>query len=401
MTAVVVLHTTRGQVVGTIRAVALTITGALPAFLTSAMAVQMRDDLHLGPAALGIGTSILFAVSGVMSQVTGRLVQRRGIRVGYAGAAGSSAVSLAVIGVAPSYPVLVLGLAIGGIGNSFAQPTANLLLTQVVSPRRLGVAMGLKQCYIPLASLLGGIAVPTVALVFGWRWAIAGAAVICGLITAWGLTAGERPRTTPETRFSATAGDTPSGLPRAGLVILAAGGGLASAAATALGIFVVTSGVAAGISPGAAGYLLAFCSALIVISRVLLGWLADRRPGRSPYGLVANLMLGSVVGYILLAVGGREVFVAGAIVAYLGWTWAGLLHLGIVRDSIGSVARSTGVLQTGMALGAALGPLTLGFVAEAESFRAAWLVTAVIGLAAAIVTQIGRHIVTVSQEALV
>lgn len=381
------------QVIGTLQAVALTITGALPTFLTSALAVQVRDDLHLGPAALGFATSTLFAVSGLSARMMGNAVQARGSRFGYTLAAGLSAVSLSIVALAPTYPVLVLGMAVGGLGNSAAQPTANLLLTQVVGPRRLGLAMGIKQCYIPIASLLGGLAVPTIALVFGWRWALVGGAALSLAIAVWGaLTVRQRFAVTPSTGV-----DKPAEFPRRGLVMLTVGGGMAAASATALGIFTVSSGVAAGVSPAAAGYLLAVCSALTVVSRVSLGWLADRIRGKSLYVVVANLMLTSVVGYLLLAFGGRQFFVVGALIAYFGWTWAGLFHLAVVRDSAGSVASSTGIVQTGLALGAAVGPLTLGLLAEGVSYRAAWIFAAAVGLVGVLVTRHGRRIVRLSR----
>ena len=382
-------HTPVSQLIGTLQAVALTITGALPTFLTSALAVQLQDDLDFGPAALGLATSVSFAIGGLCARPMGRIVQTRGARFGFMLGSGFSALALSVVALAPSYAVLVVGLGIGGFGNAAAQPTANLLLTEVVGPGRLGLAMGIKQSYIPIASLLGGIAVPTVAVTFGWRWAVVAGVVTSVSLAGWGTARIGRGHPVP-----VDLGRPGEVLPRQALLVLAVGGGLAAASATALGVFAVDSGVAAGLSASSAGYLLAVCSAVSLVGRVAFGWLFDRVRGRSLYVTTANLMLGTVAGMLLLAVGHSvELFVVGAVIAYAGWTWPGLYHLAIVRDSQGAVASATGVILAGLSLGAAAGPLTIGLIAEAVSYEAAWLLAAMVGIAGAVTTRYGRRII--------
>ena len=56
-------------------------------------------------------------------------------------------------------------------------------------PSRLGLSFGIKQAAIPIATLLAGVAVPTVALTVGWRWAYligAGLALLALLIAPAG-----------------------------------------------------------------------------------------------------------------------------------------------------------------------------------------------------------------------
>ena len=58
------------------------------------------------------------------------------------------------------------------------QLASNLTLARSVPASRLGLSFGIKQAAIPIATLLAGAAVPTVALTIGWRWAyLIGAAV--------------------------------------------------------------------------------------------------------------------------------------------------------------------------------------------------------------------------------
>jgi MFS family permease len=158
-----------------LRAVAVSVLGVLPAFLVGALAVQIRADLDVGLGLFGLAAATLFTVSGSLARPGGRLVQRLGSRRGAALAAALATTSLTVIALAGSPAALVAGLAVGGLGNAVAQASANAVVSELVTEHRLGVAFGIKQSSIPAATLLGGLAVPGVALVFGWRWAVAGA----------------------------------------------------------------------------------------------------------------------------------------------------------------------------------------------------------------------------------
>ncbi|SDX75268.1 Cyanate permease [Modestobacter sp. DSM 44400] len=376
---------------GTLQAVSVAILGVLPAFLVGALAVQIRADLGMGLGMFGIAAATLFAVSGLLARSGGRLVQRLGAGRGAALAAALATVSLGTVALARSPGWLMVALAIGGLGNAVAQPTANLGISQLVSDRRLGLAFGIKQSAIPAATLLGGLAVPGVALVLGWRWAAVAAVALAALLLAW---SGTRWRVAATGRRPDAAREPDKGLPRGGLVVLTLGGFLGSAAATPTGVFLVDSAVAAGATPATAGLLFAGCSVLGLSSRVGFGWLADRHVERSRYLFIANLLTAGAVGYLLLATGRVPVFVVGSLLAYgLGWAWTGLFHFAVIRDNRGAAAAVTGFVQTGLSLGAASGPLFFGIVAQSSSYAVAWLSAAVLSLAAALMIRTGRRMV--------
>lgn len=377
-------------VVTVLQAVSVTVVGVLPGFLVGALAVQVRADLGVGPAAIGFASATLFGVTGLLARPVGLLVQRFGARRGLVAAAVVSAVSLAGVALAPSYPAMIAALVVGGVGNALAQPAANLSISRAIGPGRLGLAFGVKQSSIPAATLLGGLAVPGIALVVGWRWAFAAGALVA---VVFALSAA-RLRPGDVARALGVAASADRGLPRAGLVLLTVGGGLAAAAATSLGVFLVDSGVRAGLAPATAGLLAAACSGLGLLGRVGLGWAADRHPGRSTYVLIANLLGAGSLGYLLLATGARPAFVAGAVVAYgAGWTWPGLFHFAIVREHRLAAASATGFVQTGLSLGAAGGPLLFGVVVQATSYATAWTGTAVLSVVAALTIRGGRRVV--------
>ena len=77
--------------------------------------------------------------------------------------------------------MLGAALLVGGLGNAIGQPAGNALVAAQVRPERFGLGFAIKQSGIPLATLLGGLAVPLIALTIGWRFAYvlaAGAAVV-------------------------------------------------------------------------------------------------------------------------------------------------------------------------------------------------------------------------------
>lgn len=405
--------TTRGAASTLVQAVAVTTSGVLPAFLLGALAVQIRADLGLGPAQIGLAAATLFTTAGVLARPLGVYVQRIGAARGMVVAALLAALALTGVGLAPSYPVLILALVVGGIANSMSQPAANLSISRAIGQGRLGLAFGIKQSSIPAASILGGLAVPGIALVLGWRWAFLIGAAGAIAIALWAVFGRADARGGPPGETSAP----DRGTPRGGLVVLTIGVGLASAAATSIGIFLVDSGVHAGLAPSTAGLLFAGAALVGLLIRIVLGAAMDRHPGRSPLVLVANLLALGSIGYLLLGIGsgasgglgdpgaglgGNTVlFALGALLAFCaGWTWPGLVHFSVVRHNRRNAASATGILQTGLSLGAAAGPLLFGLLVEATSYRSAWVAAAIVAVAAAVTVRIGRRMIRRSRSRL-
>jgi MFS family permease len=366
-------------------AVAVATAGVVPAFLTGGMAVQIRAEFGFGEGALGLAVAVFFAASALASVVSGRVVERVGSSLGMRLAAAVSAVSLlAVSALAGSWWGLVACLVIGGLGNSISHPATHLFLAREVPQGRQGLAFGVKQAAIPVATLLAGLAVPLIATTVGWRWAFASCAALALCVVLLVPGGGEGGlRHVKEAR----AGD----VPLTPLVLLALGIGLGSAAANPLGAFTVESAVAAGIEVGVAGLLLALGSAAGVAVRVVVGHLADRmNSGR--LRLVAGMLGVGTVGFVLLSSGAIPLLVLGVVLAFAaGWGWPGLFNFAIVKTNPRAPAAATGITQTGASSGAAAGPLAFGFVVEGSSFGTAWLLYGALALVSAVTILVGRH----------
>jgi MFS family permease len=327
---------------------------------------------------------VFFGAAAVGSAAAGRLIHRAGALLGMrVGVAVAALCLLGVAGLARSLPALLGVLAVGGLANAACQIGSNAVIASRITVRRQGLAFAAKQSSIPFATLLGGLAVPAIALTVGWRWAFvagAGLAVVAlvSMPSGGGVAAGERD--------SAPVG----ALAIAPLAVLAVAGGLGAAAGGSIGSFLVASAVDAGIHEDRAGLLLAASSVCILVTRLIMGLVADRR-GRGFFDLAAAMLAVGSVGFLLLTWHTPGPLVVGALIAGVaGWGWPGLFNLAVVDHDRSLAAMATGVTQTGVYLGAVAGPLVFGSVAEHASFPAAWLLAAATALAAAGTMLLGR-----------
>jgi MFS family permease len=355
--------------------VALIVGTVMPSFLTASLAPRIRADFAFGDTALGVALALFYVVSAAGSIPAGRLIDRLGAGRGTAlVAATTGGCCLGIAVLAQSAATLSALLLVGGVGNALGSPTVSTLLKQEVAGRRHGLAFGAQQSGASLGALLAGLALPGVAIPFGWRWGYVGAAA---LTLAAAIAA---PRWTAEP--AAATARRPRGLTAVHALGLAAV--LASAAGVGFISFLVTYSVDRGMSEGTAGLLLGGVSLLAACSRIALGVFADRA-GQEPLRPVAAMLAASVAGYLLLIAGEPVVIAVAALSAgALGWAWPGGLNLAVVQRSPDAPAWAVGVLMTGLFTGAVVGPLIVGVLAEHDLFTAAWITCAALALLAAL-----------------
>jgi MFS family permease len=128
--------------------------------------------------------SCFFAAAATTALLGGGIVDRLGRRRGTVLAGPISVLGGAGLAWgARSYAALVVSLIVLGIANAAMQVTSNLSLAKSIPPRRQGVAFGVKQSAIPFAIVLGGLAVPSVGVIIGWRWTFG----ITAILATWRL----------------------------------------------------------------------------------------------------------------------------------------------------------------------------------------------------------------------
>lgn len=363
-------------------AVAATVLGMLPVYLLGGLAVQIGEELGLTEAGLGLAVSTFFTTSALVSVPGGRLSQRIGAERGILlGAVSSLLALLGVAAIVTSLPTLLVVMAVGGLGSGLSQPAANLALARQVPAQRQGLAFGAKQSSVPVTTLLGGLAVPVIALTVGWRWAYVAGAGLAVVLTVWAVRRDSNARPAPVSPATIDRRQVRS------LVPLAIAGGLASGAVNALGAFLVLWGVRSGLSASASGLMFASGSAVSIVTMVSFGGLVDRRRISAVRTAGGFLLLGSA-GMGLLATGSvPAVFFVGTLLAFgAGWAWPGLFNLAIVRRHADAPAAATGITQTGVFAGAVVGPVAFGVIAQAWSYAAGWwLVAVALALAGALI----------------
>ncbi len=361
----------------------------LPVFLTGALAVQVRGTLHFSVSALGVLVACFFAAASLVSIASGSVAERFGgeiiMRI-CAVLAGLSLLGLATI--AHSYLTMLVLLVVAGVTNGANQPAVNLFVIDAVPPGRRGFALGVKQAAIPVATLLAGLAVPAVALTIGWHWAYGFAAVIA-FIVAVSIPPG-RSRGIAKSGKSLTAPRPKIAI--APIVTLTAAMAFGAGAANALGAFLVENAVHSHWSPGNAGLLAALGSASGLLSRLIGGYLADKRGGRHLPVIAAMMGLGAI-GYASFALGFSWLILPATVICYAaGWGWNGVFNFAIIVNHPGAEGRATGTTQSGAYIGSVIGPLTFGYVVDHFSFSAAWSMTSVEAVIAAAGMLYGRHL---------
>jgi predicted MFS family arabinose efflux permease len=354
----------------------LIVAGVLPGFLTASLAPRIRGDFAFSDSTLGVAVAIFYAVCAITSTPFGTLVDRVGARRGlWLAAALTAAPCLAIAALADSAVALVALLVVAGFGNAMAGPAVSALLKRAVAVHRQGLAFGAQQSGASLGALLAGLALPAVAIPFGWRWAYVAAAGLA--LVAVGLMPIDRDAAAPAPR----AGERHGGVGAVHALALAAV--FASAAGVGFVAFLVLYAVHSGISESAAGLLLGAVSLAATLSRVGLGAVADSKRA-DPLGPVGAMLAASTAGYLLLIVGEPAAVVAGAlVVGTLGWAWPGALTLAVVQRSPDAPAWAVGLMMAGLFAGAVCGPLVVGLLAEGGSYTGAWLICATLALLAA------------------
>jgi predicted MFS family arabinose efflux permease len=375
----------------------------VPVFLTGALSRPMGEELGFGDAGAGLAVTAFFVAAGVAASPMARVTQRLGVRTSMRiGIAVSAIGCLAVAGLARSFWHLLAAMVLIGPVVGLVDTAAAGAFAAAIRRGRQGVAFGIKEASVPVASMVAGVSVPVAAGWLGWRGAFAAVALL--LPAAWflvprsttlrpsplaaddGTDGGDVPASAAAPRGAGPAGAGPAGSLgqiRWMAVGIAAGAGAANAAATLL----VPTASSAGLSASAAGILLAVASIASVVVRVVAGWASDRSAS-APDSWVAGALAVGALGAVTLAFSGPPaVVVAGAVLTLgAGWGWTGLAFLTAVRLAPDAPARAAGIVLTGLAIGGAVGPVAFASVGARAGAAAAWGLATAGFVAGAIIT---------------
>lgn len=371
-------------------AVSVNLAGALTLFLTGAMSVQIGRDFGLDAAGVGTVLACFAAMSVLFSAPLGARVGRLGITPSLRLSATLSATALLACALAPGRWWLAAAVALGGLANALGQPSSNALVAARVPASRFGLAYAIKQSAIPLAILLGGLAVPAIALTLHWRAAFVLAAVgaaAAGLVVP------------PAVQPSRGRAERPLERSQRGPVLLLSLGLVAAVvAATSIGAHAASAAVSIGFTEATAGLLLALGGLAGLAVRISAGIRADHVSGGA-LTAAAVLVVAGAVGWALMATDAPVLFVVGLMAANaFGWGWPGLIHLAVARRFPESTAAASGVTQTGVSLGLFLGPILIGVIAVTAGWSWAWATASLCALTGAAIITAARRLLLSSRR---
>ena len=138
----------------------------------------LMPDFGFGYTEAGFLMTVFFTISGVGQALAGIVVDRYGARRVLMAGVGMLAASGLALAAASNYWMLVLAVAVAGLGNSVFHPADFSLLNKKVSPARLGYAFSVHGLSGNLGWALGAAISGTALAWAGWRGAGLAAALV-------------------------------------------------------------------------------------------------------------------------------------------------------------------------------------------------------------------------------
>ena len=335
---------------------------------------QLIDEFGIARWQVGALVTASSAAGAILSPTIGRLTDRFGGRRSALVNLGLGTLALAALALAPTFGLLVIAALVTGIAQGMANPATNKLISLHVPAGSRGLITGIKQSGVQVGTVLGGLALPLLALAWGWRWAVAtfaGLAAI-GLISAFVIVPHDPGRGTSEVTRE-------KGVP-ADIVRLAGYGFLLGAGGSALFTYTALYGQETlGYSPAAAGAAVALMGVVGVVSRIAWSHAAER--GHRYRGSLVWLAALSAVAALLMAAAPAFpplVWLAAATTGLSASAWNSVGMLAIIfMVPATSAGRASGVVLFGFLAGLGLGAPVFGWSVDAlGTYLPGWLTAA-------------------------
>ena len=296
--------------------------------------------------------------------------------------------ALAAMAVSPAFWLLSLSALMGGIGQAIANPATNKLISMHAVSGRRGVITGIKQSGVQVGTFLGGLALPLIAVRFGWRWAVAVFAVaslIGGLVAARVL-----PRDLARLAHDSSEAEASNDMPPL-IAALAVYGFLLGFAGTAIFTYLpLYAEEILGFSRTSGGSLVAFLGSVGVVGRIGWGRISEHRLG-AMRSLRIIAVLSSLAALTMIAADSVTwlVWVAAALAGLSASSWNAVGMLAVIGAVPTRLAgRGSGVVLLGFLMGLGLGAPAFGYsVDRLGTYTPGWLAMAGVFLVALVATR--------------
>lgn len=348
-------------------------TGALMTFFQSA--------LHLSQTQLGLILSVQMLGSVAMTSVAGLLTDRFGDKAIVFWSGVFMGLALIVSALVQNYAWLVFWLLMYGIGYAAVTPAGSHAIIFFFKKADRGFAMGVRQCGVPVAGVIGSLLLPAVAAHFQYRSALAVAGVLtltaCAIASALYREPHELQGERVSVRSMLLEMVEIAREPR--LILLTLTSMVLICGQFALiGFFTLTLVHEMGYGLGVAVALFTLAQFAAVVGRLSWGWMSDHLFGGSrtlPLALVCLLVALIALG-VAQAGPATPLWLAASFAIALGFTAEGWLGVSVIGFAeIGGEEHCGSALGVGLTwtlLAAMLTPAIFGAVAEAEGIAIAW-----------------------------
>jgi MFS family permease len=356
-------------------------TGALMTFYASA--------LHLAQTQLGLILSIQLIGSAAMTSVAGLLTDRFGDKavVFWSGIVmGLALITASLIG---NFAWLIFWLAMYSVGYAAVTPAGCHAIIFFFQKADRGFAMGIRQCGVPVAGVVGSLLLPAIALHFSYRGALAAA----GLLTLTACTVASalyrEPRALQGERVSLRAmlEEMVAIARESRLILLTLTSMILVCGQLALMGFLTLTLV------HLAGYALPLALGLFTLSQIAAiggrlswGWMSDHLFGGSrtaPLVVICVLVAITALGVSALTPA-TPLWIAASLASALGFTAEGWLGVSVIGFAeIGGEERAGSALGVGLTwtlFAAFVTPTLFGAISETHGFDVAWRAVALLEL---------------------
>lgn len=302
------------------------------------VAPKIAESLAVEPALIGYQVSLLFGAAVVGTLFGGGYTRAYGATRTMQISIGLSAAGLSLM-LFPSVWAIVAGSLIAGFGQGILNSATAHLLVLYTQPHRRNLLFSIKQSGVPFGGMVVALSAPTVALSFGWQWAVVSMVmailVVLALVqimhTVWDADR-ESHAQVAQQKF----GGVPLVMSRPALRWLSLTGLLFAGVQRCLLTFTVIYLVAErGYSLIEAGVMLSLIQVGGVLGRLGWGWIADRYSSSSVLLIVATVSVIDTFALMALQAEWPRIVVYAMFfifgLAALGWN--GVLHAETARLS--------------------------------------------------------------------
>lgn len=350
-----------------------------PLYFYGALSVQITEGLKYRPSFHGLGATSFYLVAAVFAVSLGRTTDRLDPVITLRLAIIMTIISNLGITFSNSLVMICASLAIGGLGNALATPGIAQLVQDRIELKKQGLAYGFKQSATGLSTLLGGAAIPFVALDNQWRY-VFGLGVLFALGILFELNrmsssklSDLRTTNSKELRVS-QAKIKHSYSPEVKLISTS----FAIGAAVGAGLitYLPLSNAEVGLNPTESSLVLILASSSSLITRFVVLLYMDRTNIDSIRICIVMMFLGSIGLFGLSTMSNRVITISSVISYAFGWGWIGLITYKMLRISDGNLGSNVGLMQAAAAVGSISGPIALGAAYELSGFALMWQISA-------------------------